>query len=231
VIELEYKYTGNYYEIKEEEWLIEDEGFKLNLSNCKAAELLVEFSNYELTGWIIAGDIEVLADAISHTKKGAIGKTIHSSLTHCLIVDGKAPLKEQIDLGGASPITDDQKAFFEEYLEDFDSKLNCRGMIKNNFLDDTDWRLVLLSHKEVYIIAKKAFVIAKGDDKEVFVRYSGDTDSAHVYVEKGSVNVYTDKFNIVVDQDGKKVNINGKDVKEYVHNVISKVTKSFSFTF
>ena len=231
--ELEYKYTGNYNKITEEEWLIEDEGVKLNFSNCEAAELLVEFSDYELKAWIIVGDIEVLADAVAHTKKGAIGKTMQSSLTHCLIVDGKYPLTEQIELGESSPITDDQKASFDKFLEDYDSKLNCNincgGKIKSDFLDDTKWKLILLSHKEVYIIAKKALVIAKGDDKEVFVRYSGDKENAHVFVEKGNVNVHTNKVDVTVGQDGNNFIINGTDIRELVSDMLLDVKESLSF--
>ncbi|MCG3218002.1 MAG: hypothetical protein KAR35_03305 [Candidatus Heimdallarchaeota archaeon] len=228
---MEYKYTGNYYQIKSEEWLIEEEGVKLNFTDCKTAELVVEFSDYELTGWIIVGDIEVLADAISHTKKGAIGKVVKSSLTHCLIVDGTNPLAKQIDLGGVSPITEEQKASFEEILEKYDSKIHCHKKIKSDILDNTDWSLFMLSHKEVYIIAKETLVIVKGDDEEVFVRKSGDDGGAHVYVDKNSVNVHAGKCDIVVDKDGKNVIINGKNVKELVENTISKVKASLSFAF
>ncbi|MHA1910700.1 MAG: hypothetical protein ACTSYA_03295 [Candidatus Kariarchaeaceae archaeon] len=228
---MEYKYTGNYHEIKNEEWLIEEEGFKLNFTNCKAAELLIEFSNYEIPGWVIVGDIEILADAIFHTKKGAVGKIVSSSLTHCLIADGNSPLAKQIDLGTSSPITDKQKTSFDEVLEDYDSKINCHKKIRSDLLDNTDWELFMLSYKEVYIIAKEALVIVNGTDEEVFVRKTGDDDNAHVFVDKSSVNVHTNKCDIVVDRDGKNIIINGKDVKEFVHNIISDVKASLSFSF
>ena len=228
---MEYKYTGNHHEIKEEEWLIEEEGLKLNFSNCKAADLVVDFSGYELPGWIIIGDIEVLVDAVSHTKKGAIGKVIHSSLNHCLIVDGEHSLAKQIDFGASSPISDAQKASFDELLEHYDSKLNCGRNIKSDFLDDTKWRLFLLSHKEVFIITKKALVIANGVDKEVFVRYSDDTNSAHVFVNKGSVNIRAGNCDIEVNEDGNEVIINGKNVKEMVTDIISELKSSLSFSF
>ncbi len=228
---MDYKYTGNYHEIKTEEWLIEEEGIKLNFSECKAAELIVEFSNYELPGWIIVGDIEVLADAVSHTKKGAIGKVVRSSLTHCLIVDGENPLAEQIDLGPFSAITDEQRTSFDEVLDEYDSKMICNGPVKSNFLDDTKWKLFLVSNKEVYIIAKNALVIANGSDKEVFVKYSDDKNNAHVFVDKGSVNVHANNCDIVVDKHDQSVVINGKDIKEIVNNVLSDVKNAFSFSF
>ena len=226
---MEYKYTGNYYEFKENEWLMEEEGFKLSFSNCKAAEVLVENFNLTVTGWIIEGEIEVLADAISHTKKGAIGKVIRSSLNHCLLLDGNNPLAEQIDLGAATPLTDEQKASFDEFLEQYDSKLDCKEINNKSFLDENKWDLLLVSNKEVYVLAKKALVIARGDEKEVFVKYSGIKDGAHVFVDKGNVNVNVGKFNLEVEQDGKNVLINGKDPREYVNKVISKITKSLVF--
>jgi hypothetical protein len=218
-----------HYQVPSQCFLVETDFYRL-LTDDQGVAIPVRSRSEEWEGFIILGPVEVAADALVHSSKGAIGRVVKRMCNEILI------LGESIPIDWMTIPQDLRKAEHIQRATDLVNELNRKDLHIHTRVCDDKWtdahHLVIAPHtsfdKSLWIIGSRTNEMVVIDGGEVLVREGNKL----VYVSgpNGIVEITEGSKTVSVGGPGGiTFNCKGEDVTlgTFLSNLFAEIGDSF----
>ncbi|MCY3412529.1 MAG: hypothetical protein INQ03_12900 [Candidatus Heimdallarchaeota archaeon] len=199
-----------------------DENMKIKTNGVHFYQVML---GEEPLGWLVNGEINLLADITAHSKEGMQGRSIDEKLEYALIIDRTKRLGDFVGELQELPI-EDMLPILEKYK---DTKHLGRGNIDVGGNDDDDILVILSTKSDIIFVQsdKDTIMISKG---EVLVLNRTKEKLTHVSSKDGIISIGGDKS---LQIGHGKIIIDGEefDPQNVVEKAMKGISKAFSKSF